>query len=74
MMVDLVKTVLLLGRHFSPNNLTTSGKICKLVPLLTILCTLINFQFILLAVSWLHLGDIGCHFQSTCWALQKLKF
>jgi len=23
----------------------------------------------LLAVSQLHLGDTGCHFQSTCWAL-----
>jgi len=51
------------------NNLTTTGTIYELVPLLPILCTVINIQFELLAVSQLHLGDIGCHFQSTCWTM-----
>jgi len=50
-------------------NLTTAGKICKLVPLSPVLCKLINIQFVLLAVSRLYWGDIGCHLQSACWAL-----
>ena len=69
MMVGLIKTVLVLGRYFWSNILNTAGKICKLVPLSRILSTLINFQFVLLAVSRLHLGDTACHFYSTCWAL-----
>jgi len=69
MMVSWDKNVLALGWHFWPNNLNTADKLCKLVPLLPILCTVINIQFILLAVSQLHLGDIGCHFQSTCQAM-----
>ena len=69
MMVGYVKTVLVLRWHFLPNNLTSAGKLCKLVPLSTILCTPINFQFVLLAVSQLPLGDIGCQFQSNFWAL-----
>ena len=51
MMVSLVKTVLLLGRHFWPYKLNTVFKLCKLVPVSTTLCNLFNFQFVLLAVS-----------------------
>jgi len=69
MTVGLVKTVLVLGRHFCPNNLNTPGNNCKLVPPSTILSTLINIQFVLLAVLRLYWGDIGCHFQSACWVL-----
>jgi hypothetical protein len=69
MMVSWDKTVLVLGWHFWPINLTPAGKLYKLVPLPPILCTVINFQFVLLAVSQIHLGDTGFHFQSTCWAL-----
>jgi len=69
MMVRWDKTVLVLGWHFCPNYLSPAGKLYKLSPLSPILCTVINIQFVLLAVSQLHLGDTGCHFQSTCWAL-----
>jgi len=68
-MVGWDKNVLVIRRHFWSTNLTTAGKLYKLVPLSPILCTLINIQFVFLAVSRLHLGDTGCHFQSTCWAL-----
>jgi hypothetical protein len=40
MMVRWVKNVLVLRRHFAPNDLTSAGKFCKLVPLETILCTM----------------------------------
>ena len=69
MMVSWDKTVLELGWNILPINLTPAGKLCKFVPLSPILCTVINIQFELLAVSQLHLGDTGCHFQYTCWAL-----
>ena len=47
MMVGWVKTVLVMGWHFWPNNLTTAGKLCKLVPPSPIECILINIQFAL---------------------------
>ena len=69
MMVSWDKNVLVLGLNFLPINLNSADKVYKFVPLSPILCTVINIQFELLAVSQLHLGDTGCHFQSACWAL-----
>ena len=73
MMVSWDKTVLVLGWHFWPINLTPAGKLLKLAPLSPILCTVINFQFVLLAMSRLHLGDTGCHSQSTCFDLVEIE-